>query len=43
VWVKELDKDGVETSTPIGRNPNFQNTIQRYAPAYGRLGVRLSF
>ena len=43
VWVKEIDKDGNETSMPIGRNPNFQNTIQRYAPAYGRLGVRLTF
>jgi len=41
--VKELDKDGNETATPIGRNPNFHNTIQRYTPAYGRLGVRLTF
>jgi len=43
IWVKELDKDGNETSTPIGRNPNFHNTNQRYAPAYGRLGLRLTF
>jgi len=43
IWVKELDKNGLETSTPIGRNPNFHNTVSRYAPAYGRLGVRLTF
>jgi outer membrane receptor protein involved in Fe transport len=43
IWVKELDKDGNETATPIGRNPNFHNTDSRYAPAYGRIGVRLSF
>jgi hypothetical protein len=43
VWVKEIDTKGKETSIPIGRNPNFRNTISRYAPAYGRLGVRLTF
>ncbi|MBV8759808.1 MAG: TonB-dependent receptor [Deltaproteobacteria bacterium] len=43
IWVKELDKNGGETSTPIGRNPNFHNTNSRYAPAYGRLGLRLTF
>jgi outer membrane receptor protein involved in Fe transport len=43
VWVKEIDKSGNETSLPIGRNPNFHNTVSRYAPAYGRLGLRLTF
>jgi hypothetical protein len=43
IWVKELDKNGAETSIPIGRNPDFHNTNSRYAPAYGRIGVRLTF
>ena len=43
IWVKALDRDGNETSTPIGRNPNFHNTSSRYAPAYGRVGMRLTF
>ncbi|MGN6108070.1 MAG: TonB-dependent receptor domain-containing protein, partial [Kofleriaceae bacterium] len=43
IFVKTIDDVGTETSTPIGRNPNFRNTTSRYAPAYGRVGVRLSF
>ncbi len=43
IWVKTFDQNGNETSEPIGRNPNFHNTVQRYAPAYGRIGVRLTF
>jgi hypothetical protein len=43
IWVKVIDKDGNESSTPIGRNPNFRNTNSRYAPAYGRFGMRLTF
>ena len=47
IWVKTIGQDTngnpVETSTPIGRNPNFHHTSQRYDPAYGRLGVRLTF
>jgi len=43
IWVKQINRDGVESGTPIGRNPNFHNTTSRYAPAYGRLGARLTF
>jgi hypothetical protein len=43
VWVKALNEDGVETSTPIGRNPNFRRTSGRYGPGYARLGARLTF
>ncbi len=43
IWVKRVDTHGNETSTPIGRNPNFGNTASRYAPAFGRLGARLTF
>ena len=43
IWVKEIDMNGIETAKPIGRNPNFHNTTRRYAPAVGRLGVRLTF
>jgi outer membrane receptor protein involved in Fe transport len=43
IWVKRIDGNGVESAAPIGRNPNFHNTTARYAPAYGRLGARLTF
>ncbi len=43
VWVKTIDQRGNETSTPIGKNPNFRNTTGRYAPANARLGIRLTF
>jgi hypothetical protein len=43
IWVKSLDQKGTETNIPIGRNPNFHHTTTRYDPAYGRLGVRLTF
>jgi outer membrane receptor protein involved in Fe transport len=43
IWLKQIDAKGNETSTPIARNPNFGNTISRYAPAFGRLGARLTF
>jgi len=43
IWVKVIDRDGVESPAPIGRNPNFRNTNSRYAPAYGRFGMRLTF
>jgi hypothetical protein len=43
IWVKVIDSKGNESSQPIGRNPNFRNTISRYAPAYGRIGMRLTF
>ncbi len=43
IWVKTINQNDVETNIPIGRNPNFHNTSQRYAPASARLGVRLTF
>jgi outer membrane receptor protein involved in Fe transport len=43
IWVKVIDRDGNESKDPIGRNPNFHNASSRYAPAYGRIGARLSF
>jgi outer membrane receptor protein involved in Fe transport len=43
IWVKTINEKSVETHTPLGRNPNFLNTIARYAPAYIRFGVRLTF
>jgi hypothetical protein len=43
IWLKTIDQNGIGTNIPIGRNPNFHNTTQRYAPAYGRFGVRLTF
>jgi hypothetical protein len=43
IWVKTIDRNGIESATPIGRNPNFHNTTIRYAPAYGRIGLRLTF
>ena len=46
-WAKAIVTDSgglpLETNTPVGRNPNFHNTTTRYAPAYGRLGLRLTF
>ena len=43
IWVKTLNNKGAETNEPIGRNPNFHNTVGRYAPANARIGVRLTF
>jgi len=43
LWLKTFDANGAETATPIGRNPNFHNTVARYAPTNVRLGVRLTF
>jgi hypothetical protein len=43
IWVKQIDEKGVESAAPITRNPNFHNTASRYAPAYARLGARLTF
>jgi hypothetical protein len=43
IWVKTIDRDGKESAAPIGRNPNFHNTNSRYAPANGRIGMRLTF
>jgi hypothetical protein len=43
IWVKTIDRDGVESAVPIGRNPNFGNTTSRYAPMYVQFGARLTF
>ena len=43
IWLKQVDARGQEQPNPVGRNPNFGNTTSRYAPAFGRLGARLTF
>jgi outer membrane receptor protein involved in Fe transport len=43
IWAKAIDSDGVETPTPIHRNPNFGKTVSRYAPASAQVGFRLTF
>ncbi|HUQ03007.1 MAG TPA: TonB-dependent receptor [Kofleriaceae bacterium] len=44
VFAKENDLDtGAETTTPIKRNPNFGNTVGRYAPLSTQLGATLRF
>jgi hypothetical protein len=43
IWAKVQDRDGVETSAPIGRNPNFRNATVKYTPLEARLGARLTF
>jgi outer membrane receptor protein involved in Fe transport len=43
IWVKEIDQNGIESAKPIGRNPNFHNTVSRYAPASAQIGFRVSF
>jgi len=43
IWVKQVDAKGNESQKPIGRNPNFGNTTTRYAPAYARIGARVTF
>jgi hypothetical protein len=43
IWAKELDEEGVETTSPVSRNPNFGNVAARYAPLSARFGLRLTF
>jgi outer membrane receptor protein involved in Fe transport len=43
LWVKVIDRDGNESATPLGRNPNYQNTTARYSPLYARIGARITF
>jgi hypothetical protein len=38
-----IDRNGGESPLPIGRNPNFGNTVARYGPMFARLGARLTF
>jgi hypothetical protein len=43
IFAKAMDGTGNETSTPTARNPNFQRTASRYAPASAQMGFRLTF
>jgi hypothetical protein len=43
IWAKSIDSAGVESGTPIHRNPNFGKTVSRYAPASAQVGFRLTF
>ena len=43
IFAKSIDSQGSETSTPTARNPNFQRTASRYAPASAQIGFRLTF
>ena len=43
IWAKSIDGSGAETATPTARNPNFQRTASRYAPASAQIGFRLTF
>jgi outer membrane receptor protein involved in Fe transport len=43
MWAKSIDANGNETSIPTARNPNFGQTINRYAPASAQVGFRLTF
>lgn len=43
IWAKRVNFDGEETSAPLQRNPNYGNTVGRYAPISGRFGFRLTF
>jgi hypothetical protein len=43
IWVKTIDRTGTETSTPIGRSPNFGNVVSRYGPFFVQFGARLTF
>ncbi|HSN25342.1 MAG TPA: TonB-dependent receptor, partial [Kofleriaceae bacterium] len=42
-WAKTTDANGMETSTPAPRNPNFGHTVARYAPASAQVGFRVTF
>jgi len=43
IWAKSIDKNGSESSQPLGRNPNFGRTTSRYAPASAQVGFRVTF
>ncbi len=43
IWAKSIDAAGSETASPIGRNPNFKNTVSRYAPTSAQVGFRILF
>ena len=43
IFAKSITQGGLESPEPIIRNPDFGNTVSRYAPLSARLGARLSF
>ncbi|HEY5922765.1 MAG TPA: TonB-dependent receptor, partial [Kofleriaceae bacterium] len=43
IWAKSINRDGIESAVPIGRNPNFGRTTARYAPASAQVGFRVTF
>jgi hypothetical protein len=43
VWAKAIDRNGNESATPLGRNPNFGRTTARYAPTSAQVGFRVTF
>ena len=43
MWAKAIDASGNETSIPTARNPNFRQTVSRYAPSSAQVGFRLTF
>jgi outer membrane receptor protein involved in Fe transport len=43
IWAKKTDANGMETSAPTSRNPNFGRPISRYAPASAQVGFRVNF
>jgi outer membrane receptor protein involved in Fe transport len=43
LWAKQINRDGIESAVPLGRNPNFGRTTARYAPASAQVGFRVTF
>ena len=43
IWARSINQSAATTPQAIGRNPDFGNTIARYAPLSVRFGVRLTF
>jgi outer membrane receptor protein involved in Fe transport len=43
IWAKQINRDGIESTIPIGRNPNYGRTTARYAPASAQVGFRVTF
>ena len=43
IFAKAIDGNGNETAIPTARNPNFRQTVSRYAPSSAQVGFRLTF
>ncbi len=43
IFAKTIDRNGTESSSPLGRNPNFGRTTARYVPASAQVGFRVTF